>query len=61
MYIVKTTATNRDGATLNVYVANSNNTAPFTTSQRDAARYDTKADAGIVTGFRIVKLVPRRS
>lgn len=63
MHIVKATATDRDGNLVTIYVANTNNPHPFTTSQRDAARYETKDDASIVVtrmpSFRRVKLVPR--
>jgi len=59
MYIVKLIATDRNGDTVNVYVANSNNALPFTTSQRDAARYDTREDANAVAPFCAVKLVKR--
>lgn len=63
MYIVKATATDRDGNLVSIYVANSNNTELFTLRQRHAKRYDTR-DAALVTtasgfGFRVVKLVPR--
>lgn len=59
MYIVTAHVTDRDGNDVSIYVSQVNHPRHFTMRQRDAARYETKDEAIVAPGFRIVRLVSR--